>query len=184
MRAAGKSTRRASFTATGKSSRSSTRSRSRLRLISDPDTAARCLPTGTALTARGARGSGTRRSGRADRPERCPPSHQRSTLRLLDEIVLYEFAGAPPNGWAASYAHHLDRDVDNCCIENLVWMADGAYLDERDFRVVAGWMKPAHRRPPKLGARNTGNYSAAQPIFTGSSSVPGHIPTSLERIGA
>ncbi|MGO9351949.1 MAG: hypothetical protein ACLP3C_14425 [Mycobacterium sp.] len=121
---------------------------------------------------------------RADRPERCPPSHQRSTLRLLDEIVLYEFAGAPPNGWAASYAHHLDRGVDNCCIENLVWMADGAYLDERDFRVVAGWMKPAHRRPPKLGARNTGNYSAAQPIFTGSSSVPGHIPTSPERIGA
>ena len=120
----------------------------------------------------------------AGRPQRRPPSHQRSTLRLLDEIVLYEFAGAPPHGWAASYAHHLDRDVDNCSAENLVWMADGAYLDERDFRVVEGLMKPAHRRSPKLGARSMGNYSSAQPIFTGSPSVPGHIPTSPERIGA
>jgi hypothetical protein len=51
-----------------------------------------------------------------------PNDHVPSRLRLLDEIVAFEFLERPDGwGWLSFSVHHIDGDSENCAANNLLW---------------------------------------------------------------
>lgn len=131
-------------------------------------------PPGCAADCPGCRGDGAK--------------HKPSTLRLVEEIVCYQFHGAP-SSWNACRVVHHDGDDGNCSAGNLSWIADAEYLQRQDELVYRRFMRPSNLPPSRakgiagsnglLVAHKVGN---SEPLFTGSSNVPGHLPTRSERI--
>jgi hypothetical protein len=110
------------------------------------------------------------------------PVHSRSTYRLLEEIVLYAFRKAPPDGWSVSRALHLDGEVWNNEIDNLIWTVDASAVEWRESNKTKGLMRPvlSRKRGEVISASRMGHYT--DPYFTDSPSIPGHLP--VTSIGA
>jgi hypothetical protein len=127
------------------------------------------------------------RSWHVDRPEKLQPlCHVPSTLRLVVDVVCFEFHGEPPHGWDLSKAICIDGDDWNLAAENVTWDLNAAAIVSQyraaGLRVMRNGKIPSRRhRSEELPAGRT--YS--QPFFTGAANVPGHVPTSPQRrIGA
>ncbi|GBE65996.1 hypothetical protein MFM001_24580 [Mycobacterium sp. MFM001] len=117
-----------------------------------------------------------------------PAPGRDSTLRLLDELVAFQFHGEPPFGWPAARVRHKNGDVQDCSAGNLIWEADEEFLEWRDFKFHKRLLTPDHL-PNRVvispvGRRSNRPMLLKQPIYVGSASVPGNLPTTLQRIGA
>jgi hypothetical protein len=113
------------------------------------------------------------------------PPGRPSTLRLVDEVVCFEFHGEPAGGWHWSYVKHLDGDDLNCAAANLAW---ATYEKEKAYTFHVALMRPdnlpAHRVVRGTLGRFSNRPMLKRPMFVSSASVPGHLPVTAQRIGA
>lgn len=99
-------------------------------------------------------------------------------LRMLDELVAYEFLPRPRytsrQQCEGTVLRHLDGNEQNCSAANLQWIdLDGADIN------TASLMRHALPRSASKASRQAGQ--PREPRWTGSRSLPGHTPTSSER---
>jgi hypothetical protein len=108
------------------------------------------------------------------------------TDRLLEEIVCYEFHGAPQHGFKLSWVHHLDGDDNNNHADNLCWMWDPNTVGKYAELVIRG-----HMRPDFLPLHVWTQYATPETrrmrrylsdvTWVGAPNLPGWMPLSLQR---
>ncbi|MEB3023923.1 hypothetical protein [[Mycobacterium] crassicus] len=88
-----------------------------------------------------------------------------NSMRLVDELVCFEFHGAPdpnarlprkrhrpipPGGWwPAVHVAHKDGDAENCARDNVEWSLDEDYLAEAENRRIRNLLRPDNL-PPRV----------------------------------
>jgi hypothetical protein len=122
------------------------------------------------------------------RDDAHPERTRMSTLRLVDEIVAYAFHGDPPYGWRASSVHHKDGDYWNCHADNLAWTVNEAFVLWKSSTMTRNLLRP-HNLPRYVRIGVVGrqsNRTMLEPptLHTSAPNIPGHIPTSPQRMRA
>lgn len=103
-------------------------------------------------------------------------------LYSIDDLACYTFHGAPPDGWAFSYVHHIDGDYQHRAPSNLTWASFSMEKEnvEAEHCFWTNVYRP-HQRNAIIIATRPG-YMQPDPRWTGAENVPGHIPTSSKRV--
>lgn len=98
-------------------------------------------------------------------------------LRLVDEIVAYEFCERPDVGLRGCHVLHLDGDMSNCHPENLRWAPSPAYAMRMNEHRITLLLCPdwiPKRRSREWAATST--FKRRGPTFVSSNSVEGWKP--------
>jgi hypothetical protein len=112
-------------------------------------------------------------------PDDAAPQRERE-LRLLDELVAYEFlprTGSTPKAWEFLDPIHLDGNEQNCSAANLRCIGAEASGHVNTVSLMrCSYMPP---RGVSRASRTAGAHK--EPMWTGANNVPGHVPTSSGR---